>query len=77
MSRWLAVGNAARNGLNAAVSAQNGSTGDLRLFEGEFFSSVYGISPDLAALEDARPALLETASSPGPRRSRRWRQRKR
>ena len=64
MSRWLAVGNAARNGLNAAVSAQNGSTGDLRLFEGEFFSSAYGISPDLAALESARPALLETSFKP-------------
>ncbi len=64
MSRWLAVVNAVRNGLNAAVSAQNGSTGDLRLFEGDFFSSVYGISLDAAALEDERPALLETSFKP-------------
>ena len=57
MSRWLAVVNAARNGLNAAASAQNGFTGDLRLFEGDFFSSVYAISPDPVAFEDERPAL--------------------
>jgi len=64
MSRWLAVVNAARNGLNAAASAQNGFTGDLRLFEGDFFSSVYAISPDPVAFEDERPALPETSFKP-------------
>src|SRR6266487_1400063 len=38
-SRWLAIGNAARNGVTAALSAQSGFTGDLRIFEGEFFSA--------------------------------------
>ncbi|HVQ62180.1 MAG TPA: MmgE/PrpD family protein [Burkholderiales bacterium] len=63
-SRWLAVGQAARNGLAAAVSAHKGFTGDLRLLDGEFFLSVYGISPDRAALADARPALPETSFKP-------------
>jgi len=56
MSRWLAIGNAARNGLTAALSAQAGFSGDLRIFEGDFFSSAYGLSPDLASLLDEQPA---------------------
>ena len=51
-SRWLAVGNAAGNGLAAALAAKHGFTGDLKLFEGSFFSSIYGITPDIAALTD-------------------------
>ena len=50
VSRWFAIGNAARNGVAAALSAQAGFTGDLRLFEGEFFAGVYRLSPDLEAL---------------------------
>src|SRR5258706_14302659 len=42
-SRWLAIGNAARNGVTAALSAQAGFSGDLRIFEGDFFHSVYGL----------------------------------
>src|SRR5437016_2032845 len=34
-SRWFAIGNAARNGVTAALAAQAGFTGDLRIFEGE------------------------------------------
>jgi 2-methylcitrate dehydratase PrpD len=49
-SRWLAIGNAARSGLTAALAAQQGFTGDLKLFEGGFFSQVYGMTPDAAAL---------------------------
>lgn len=64
VSRWLAIGNAARNGVTAALAAQAGFTGDLRLFESEFFSSVYGLSPEFAALEDERPALGETSFKP-------------
>ncbi len=63
-SRWLAIGNAARNGVTAALSAQSGFTGDLRLFEGEFFSSIYGLSPDRAALLDDRPVLSEVSFKP-------------
>jgi 2-methylcitrate dehydratase PrpD len=49
-ARWLAVGNAARNGLAAALAAQQGFTSDLGLVEGGFLSGVYGITPDLGAL---------------------------
>ncbi len=64
MSRWLAIGNAARNGLTAALSAQAGFSGDLRIFEGDFFPSVYGLSPDLASLLDGQPALGDTSFKP-------------
>jgi 2-methylcitrate dehydratase PrpD len=66
MSRWLAIGNAARNGVLAALSARAGFTGDLRLFESEFFGAIYGVAPDAAALADAlaRPALPETGFKP-------------
>jgi 2-methylcitrate dehydratase PrpD len=63
-SRWLAIGNAARNGVTAALSARNGFNGDLRIFEGDFFPSVYGLSPDLEAFLDEQPALLETSFKP-------------
>ena len=51
-SRWLAVGNAARNGLTAALAAQQGFTCDIKLIEGNFFSQIYGVTPDIAALTD-------------------------
>jgi 2-methylcitrate dehydratase PrpD len=52
-SRWLAVGNAARNGSTAARAAQGGFTSDLNLAEGSFLSGIYGLKPDIAALTDA------------------------
>jgi len=64
MSRWLAIGNAARNGLTAALSARSGFTGDLRIFEGEFFSAIYGLSPNQAALLDDRPVLSDVSFKP-------------
>ncbi len=63
-SRWLAIGNAARNGVTAALSAQSGFTGDLRIFEGEFFSSIYGLSPNPAPLLDDRPVLSDVSFKP-------------
>jgi 2-methylcitrate dehydratase PrpD len=51
-SRWLAVGNAARNGLAAALAAQQGFTADLKLIEGSFFSGIYGLTPGISALTD-------------------------
>jgi 2-methylcitrate dehydratase PrpD len=51
-SRWFAVGNAARNGLTAALAAQQGFTSDLKLVEGTFLSGIYGVTPDIAALTD-------------------------
>jgi 2-methylcitrate dehydratase PrpD len=49
-SRWLAVGNAARNGLTAALAAQSGFTSDLEMLESGFFAGVYDIEPNAAAL---------------------------
>ena len=65
VSRWLALGNAARSGVAAALAAQAGFTGDLRLVEGGLFSSVYPISPDLDALAGApEPAVARTSFKP-------------
>lgn len=52
MSRWLAIGHAARNGVSAALSAQRGFTADLKILEGDFFPSIYSLLPDIAALTD-------------------------
>jgi len=51
-SRWFAIGNAARNGLVAALGAQSGFTADLKLLDSQFFQSIYGITPKLAAFTD-------------------------
>jgi len=66
MSRWLAVGNAARSGVTAALSAQAGFTGDLRLFEGEFLSGVYQLSLDVDALggSNGPPSVTLTGFKP-------------
>jgi 2-methylcitrate dehydratase PrpD len=48
-SRWLAIGNAARSGLTAALAARHGFS-DRKLMDGNFLNSVYGITPDTAAL---------------------------
>jgi len=63
-SRWLAIGNAARNGMAAALAAQAGFSGDPGIFEGDFFPSVYGLSPDPAALLEERAALSDTSFKP-------------
>src|SRR5438309_181771 len=67
MSRWLAIGHAARSGAFAAFSAQAGFTADLGLFEGDFFSAAYDLSPDTAILVDAleeRSVLPEVSFKP-------------
>ena len=64
MSRWLAIGNAARGGFTAALFAQAGFTGDLGILEGDLFPSVYGLSPVVAQLEEERPALPEVSFKP-------------
>jgi len=66
-SRWFAVGNAAGNGLNAAVAAQQGFTCDRKLLEGRVLPDVLGVTPDLAALTDGlgeRIALTEVSFKP-------------
>jgi 2-methylcitrate dehydratase PrpD len=51
-SRWFAIGNAAGNGLAAALAAQEGFTSDLKLAESSFLSGIYNLKPDTAALTD-------------------------
>src|SRR5262249_31085179 len=66
-ARWFAVGNAARDGLNAALAAQQGFTADRKLFEGRALADVLGIKPDIAALSDGlgeRIALAEVSFKP-------------
>jgi 2-methylcitrate dehydratase PrpD len=66
-ARWFAVGNAARNGLNAALAAQQGFTSDRKLLEGRVLPDVLGITPDVAALSDGlgeRIALAEVSFKP-------------
>ena len=57
-SRWFAAGNAARNGLTAALAARSGFTSDLNLIDGGFLANVYGIKPDAAALTDGLGAAI-------------------
>jgi len=52
-ARWLAVGNAARNGLGAALAAQSGFTSDLKMMESGFLTNVYGITGNAAAFTEA------------------------
>jgi 2-methylcitrate dehydratase PrpD len=66
-SRWFAVGNAARNGLNAALAAQQGFTSDRKLLEGRVLPDVLGIAPAVAVLTDGlgeRTALTEVSFKP-------------
>jgi 2-methylcitrate dehydratase PrpD len=66
-SRWLAVGHAARNGLAAALAAQQGFTSDRGVLEGPFLRGIYGVTPDAAALSDGlgeRVALTEVSFKP-------------
>jgi 2-methylcitrate dehydratase PrpD len=66
-SRWLAVGNAARNGLVAAQAARAGFTSDLGLLDGGFLSGIFGVTPDISALTDGlgeADALAEVSFKP-------------
>ncbi len=66
-TRWLAAGNAARNGWQTALAAQGGFTSDLNLFEGRYFPGIYDIAPDIAALTGGlgeRVTLREVSFKP-------------
>jgi 2-methylcitrate dehydratase PrpD len=49
-ARWFSVGNAARNGLVAALAAQAGFMADVDILRSRVFPDVYAIEPDLAAM---------------------------
>jgi 2-methylcitrate dehydratase PrpD len=66
-SRWLAVGEAAENGLVAALAARAGFTSDLALLDGGFMPGIYDIKPDPAILTEGlgeRFRLGEVAFKP-------------
>jgi 2-methylcitrate dehydratase PrpD len=66
-ARWFALGNAARDGLNAARAAEQGFTADRALIESRFFPDIYGITPDTAALTNGlgeRDTLSEVSFKP-------------
>ncbi len=65
-ARWLAVGQAAARGWQAAVAAQDGFTSDLKLADGDFLKNVYGITPNLTLLRDGLGgiALIQTSFKP-------------
>jgi 2-methylcitrate dehydratase PrpD len=66
-ARWFAIGNAARNGLAAALAANKGFTSDRKLIDGTFLSSVYGVTPDIAEFTAGlgeRSSLTEVSFKP-------------
>jgi len=66
-TRWLAIGNAASNGVTAARAAQSGFTSDLNLLDGRFLPEVYNIAPDLNVLTrrlGGRDVLAEVSFKP-------------
>jgi len=66
-SRWFSVGNAARNGLTAAVAARSGLTSDVNVLQSRLFPDVYGIEPDLARITNGwgrEPAFAQVSFKP-------------
>lgn len=64
-ARWLAIGDAARTGLHAALWASRGIVADTALFDGPFLANVYGIEPARDAFAGgARPHVADAAFKP-------------
>jgi 2-methylcitrate dehydratase PrpD len=66
-ARWLSVGQAARNGVTAALAARSGFTADLDVLRSQFLSGIYGIEPELTAMTEAssqQPAFAEVSFKP-------------
>jgi 2-methylcitrate dehydratase PrpD len=65
-ARWLAVGEAAGRGVQAALSAQAGFTSDIGLADGDFLKNIYGIVPDAVLLGGGwnELALLQASFKP-------------
>lgn len=61
-ARWFSVGNAARNGLTAALAAQSGFTADLDILRSRLFPELYGITPDIAVLAEDGAFLFSEVS---------------
>ncbi|MBX9825759.1 MAG: MmgE/PrpD family protein [Xanthobacteraceae bacterium] len=65
-ARWLAVGQAAARGLQAAVAAGAGFTSDLKIADGDFLKNIYGVTPNAAILAGGlgELALSQTSFKP-------------
>lgn len=55
-ARWLLAGNAARNGVLAALAAEDGFVGDLTLLDGGWLTVTHGIATDTQPLANANEA---------------------
>jgi 2-methylcitrate dehydratase PrpD len=65
-ARWLAVGQAAARGYQAALAAQAGFTSDVKIADGDFLKNIYGLAPDAAVLGRGfrEPALRQVSFKP-------------
>ena len=64
-SRWLSVGQAARNGLAAAYAARDGFTNDTNVLQSRLLPDVFGIEPDLAQMAGgASPRFADVSFKP-------------
>ena len=63
-ARWFSVGNAARNGLTAALAAQSGFTADLEILRSPLFPEVYGIEPNIAVMADSALTFPDVSMKP-------------
>lgn len=63
-ARWFSIGNAARNGLTAALAAQSGFTADLEIVRSRLLPEVYGIEPDIAVMADGALLFPEVSLKP-------------
>jgi 2-methylcitrate dehydratase PrpD len=65
-TRWWSFGQAVRNGISAALAARTGFTADLNILRSNLLPSVFGITPDLAAMSgaDGTPALSQVSFKP-------------
>ena len=62
-ARWLAVGQAAARGLQAAVAAGSGFTSDLKIADGDFLKNIYGVTPNPAVIGGGLGALALSQTS--------------
>lgn len=62
--RWFLVGNAARDGLTAALAAQSGFTADLEILQSRLFPEIYGIEPNSSAMTDSALGFPEVSLKP-------------
>jgi 2-methylcitrate dehydratase PrpD len=65
-ARWLAVGQAAARGLQAAIAAGAGFTSDVKIADGDFLKNVYGVTTNSVVLGGGWgiPALSQTSFKP-------------